>query len=133
MEMACNISNALRDVTIELTASGKTRAIFSRAPPGNNFKDSWWLHIQGGQARLVITGAQDVHAGQYLWKLHGLQRNSWEFVLNVTGEKSKEGPSQLSSGFRLPPHKQGPCVSAPTALPTLFFPGVPPGSTPSAP
>lgn len=87
VEMSCDISNTLRDVTIELTAFGKTRAIFSQAPPGNNANDSWQLHIQGGRAQLVITGARDIHAGQYLWKLHGLQKSSQKFILNVPGEQ----------------------------------------------
>ncbi|XP_055448040.1 secreted and transmembrane protein 1b-like [Psammomys obesus] len=87
VEMACNVSNPLRDVTIELTAFGKTRAIFSQAPPGNNTNDLWQLRIQGGQAQLVITGAGDIHAGQYLWKLHGLQKSSQKFILNVPGEQ----------------------------------------------
>ncbi|ERE69269.1 secreted and transmembrane protein 1A-like protein, partial [Cricetulus griseus] len=83
--MACNISNTFRDVTIGLTANGKTSTIFNTKPPGNYFNDSWQLQIQGGQAYLVITDVQDIHAGQYVWRLNGNQRPPDQFiVLNVT-------------------------------------------------
>lgn len=85
--MACNISNTFSDVTIELTANGKTSTIFNTRPPGNHFNDSWQLRIQGRQAHLVIAEVQDIHAGQYLWRLHGGQRPPDQFIfLNVTGE-----------------------------------------------
>lgn len=86
MEMACNISNTFRDITIELTANGKTTTIFNKKPPGNYSNDSWQLQIQGGQAQLVITDAQDIHAGSYLWQLNGRQRRNMYLILNVTGE-----------------------------------------------
>lgn len=106
VEMACDISNTLRDVTIELTAFGKTRAIFSQAPPGNSANGSWQLRIQGGRAQLVITGASAVHAGQYLWKLHGLQKSSQKFILNVPGEQdltTNQGTKSLQVSTRGPP------------------------------
>lgn len=84
--MACNISNTFRDVTITLTAGEETRTIFKKMPPGNYSKDSWQLQIQGGQAQLVITDAQDIHAGEYWWKLSGFQKNFTNFTLDVTGE-----------------------------------------------
>lgn len=84
--MACNISNTFRDVTITLTAGEETRTIFEKMPPGNYSKDSWQLQIQGGQAQLVITDAQDIHAGEYWWKLSGFQKNFTNFTLHVTGE-----------------------------------------------
>lgn len=84
--MACNISHTFTDVTIELTADGKTTTIFDQKPPGNYFKDSWHLQIQGGHAQLVITDVQDIHAGEYLWRLHGFQRQDESLTLNVTGE-----------------------------------------------
>lgn len=84
--MACNISNNLRDVTIELNTSGKTSIIFNHTPPGNYSKDSWQLHIQGGQAQLVITDAQGKHSGMYWWKLHGSQTELKNFNLTVNGE-----------------------------------------------
>lgn len=83
--MACNISNTFRDVTITLTAGEETRTIFKKMPPGNYSKDSWQLQIQGGQAQLVITDAQDIHAGEYWWKLSGFQKNFTNFTLHVTG------------------------------------------------
>ncbi|CAO2646458.1 Secreted and transmembrane protein 1b [Lemmus lemmus] len=82
--MGCNISHTFKDITIELTANGKTMTIFDQKPPGNYFNDSWHLQIQGGQAQLVITDAQDIHAGQYLWRLNGLQRKDENLTLNVT-------------------------------------------------
>nr|Q9JL59.1 RecName: Full=Secreted and transmembrane protein 1b; AltName: Full=Protein K-12; Flags: Precursor [Mus musculus]AAF30406.1 SECTM1 [Mus musculus]AAH10805.1 Sectm1b protein [Mus musculus] len=81
--MACNISNNLRDVTIELVTSEKTSIIFNHTPPGNYSKDSWQLHIQGVQAQLVITDAQDKHSGNYSWKLHGFQAEFKNFNLTV--------------------------------------------------
>lgn len=83
--MACNISNPFRDVTIELTAYGKTSIIFNQMPPGSYINNSWWLQIQGGQARLVITDTQGIHAGEYWWTLRGSQTNFKNFTLNVTG------------------------------------------------
>lgn len=82
--MACNVSTAFREVTIELAACGETTTIFNQKPPGNHSKDSWQLQIQGGQAQLVITDAQGIHAGVYLWTLCGFQRNYPNFTLNVT-------------------------------------------------
>lgn len=134
MVMACNISNPFRDVTIELTAYGKTSIIFNQMPPGSYINNSWWLQIQGGQARLVITDTQGIHAGEYWWTLRGSQTNFKNFTLNVTGElcarewvskgrRSREEP--LTIEFWIPSastHKQGPYVSKPTALPTLPFP-----------
>ncbi|XP_028740827.2 secreted and transmembrane protein 1b isoform X1 [Peromyscus leucopus] len=107
VEMACNISNTFRDITIELTANGKTTTIFNKKPPGNYSNDSWQLQIQGGQAQLVITDAQDIHAGSYLWQLNGRQRRNMYLILNVTElatanqdpeslEVSAEPPSAVS-------------------------------------
>ncbi|KAL6057818.1 hypothetical protein STEG23_034021, partial [Scotinomys teguina] len=75
-----------RDVTIGLIANGKNTTIFKKKSPGNYFKDSWQLQIQGGQAQLVITDAQDIHTGLYLWKLHGCQKSYGRTTLNVSGE-----------------------------------------------
>lgn len=88
--MTCNISNAIRDVTIEWTAHGKNRTIFYKMSPGNYYRDAWRLQIQGGQAQLVITDVQDIHAGQYLWVLRGLQRNITRFILNVAEPQDQE-------------------------------------------
>lgn len=82
--MECSITHTFKDVTIELTANGKTVTIFDQKPPGNYFKDTWHLQIQGGHAQLVIMGVQDIHAGEYLWRLHGLQRKDENLTLNVT-------------------------------------------------
>lgn len=82
--MACKVSTTFRKVTIELSANGKTTTIFNQKPPGKHSKDSWQLQIQGRQAQLVITDAQDIHAGEYLWTLCGFQRNYTNFTLNVT-------------------------------------------------
>lgn len=96
MVMACNISNTFKEVTINLTACGKTRTIFNQMPPGNYSKESWQLQIQGGQAQLVITNAQDIHAGEYSWMLHGRQRNYTDFILNVIGlATKKQEPTSL--------------------------------------
>ncbi|XP_036051234.1 secreted and transmembrane protein 1b-like [Onychomys torridus] len=84
VEMSCNISNTFRDITIELTTNGKTTTIFNKKPPGNYLNDSWQLQIQGGQAQLVITDAQDIHAGSYLWQLNGRQRRTMHLILHVT-------------------------------------------------
>lgn len=84
--MACNISDNLRDVTIELITREKTSIIFNQTPPGNYSKDSWQLHIQGGQAQLVITDAQGKHSGEYWWKLRGFQAEFKNFNLIVNGE-----------------------------------------------
>lgn len=95
--MACNISNTFRDVTITLTAGEETRTIFEKMPPGNYSKDSWQLQIQGGQAQLVITDAQGIHAGEYWWKLSGFQKNFTNFTLDVTGlATDNQKPESLS-------------------------------------
>ncbi|EDM06926.1 secreted and transmembrane 1, isoform CRA_a [Rattus norvegicus] len=91
--MACNISNTFRDVTITLTAGEETRTIFKKMPPGNYSKDSWQLQIQGGQAQLVITDAQDIHAGEYWWKLSGFQKNFTNFTLDVTATDNQKPES----------------------------------------
>ncbi|CAH6776579.1 secreted and transmembrane protein 1b [Phodopus roborovskii] len=104
--MSCNISNTFRDVTIELTANGKTRTIFNGKPPGNYFNDSWQLHIQGSQAQLVIAEVQDIHAGQYLWRLRGNQRPPDQFILlNVTDLDTahQEEPESLGVIAESPP------------------------------
>lgn len=88
--MACNISNTFRDVSITLTAGEETRTIFEKMPPGNYSKDSWQLQIQGGQAQLVITDAQGIHAGEYWWKLSGFQKNFTNFTLDVTGPQDQK-------------------------------------------
>lgn len=88
--MACNISNTFRDVTITLTAREETRTIFEKMPPGNYSKGSWQLQIQGGQAQLVITDAQGIHAGEYWWKLRGFQKNFKNFTLDVTEPQDRK-------------------------------------------
>lgn len=103
--MACNISNTFRDVTIKLTADGKTTTIFDQKPPGSYCKDSsWHLHIQGGHAQLVITNARDIHAGEYLWSLHGLQRKDEILTLNVTDlDTTDQEPESLQVNAEPPP------------------------------
>ncbi|XP_076791405.1 secreted and transmembrane protein 1b-like isoform X4 [Arvicanthis niloticus] len=62
----------------------------------NYSKESWQLQIQGGQAQLVITNAQDIHAGEYSWMLRGRQRNYTDFILNVIGlATKKQEPTSL--------------------------------------
>lgn len=92
--MACNISNTFREVTITLTACEETRTIFEKMPPGNYSKDSWHLQIQGGQAQLVITDAQGIHAGEYTWMLRGFQKHFRSLTLNVTVPDNQE-PERL--------------------------------------
>lgn len=87
--MSCNISNTFTDVTIQLTAHGEDRTIFKKKPQGNFSWSGWELHVQGGQAQLVIKDAQDDHTGIYLWQLHGRQRYYRNITLNVS-EPSNE-------------------------------------------
>lgn len=84
--MTCNISNAFTDITIQLTAYGKDRTIFNKKPQGTFSWSGWELHVQGGQAQLVIKDTQDDHTGTYLWQLHGRQRNYRNITLNISGE-----------------------------------------------
>ncbi|XP_028643729.1 secreted and transmembrane protein 1 isoform X6 [Grammomys surdaster] len=85
--MTCNISNAFTDITIQLTAHGKEdRTIFNKKPQGNFSWSGWELHVQGGQAQLVIKDTQDDHTGIYLWQLHGCQRYYRNITLNISGE-----------------------------------------------
>ncbi|KAM4822762.1 secreted and transmembrane protein 1A-like [Urocitellus parryii] len=88
--MACNISNAFSGISIWLRAHGKTVTIFKERPPGLFSKDGWTLHVHGGQAQLVITAAQDIHAGQYEWHLRGLQRTNRATYLNVSAESQDQ-------------------------------------------
>ncbi|KAG3268229.1 secreted and transmembrane 1, transcript variant X3 [Ictidomys tridecemlineatus] len=87
--MACNMSNAFSDISIRLRAHGKTVTIFEKRPPGRFSRDGWTLQVHGGQAQLVITAAQDAHAGQYEWRLRGLQRTTRATYLNVSGTASQ--------------------------------------------
>ncbi|XP_046319258.1 secreted and transmembrane protein 1A-like isoform X5 [Marmota monax] len=82
--MACNISNTFSRITIRLRAHGKTVTIFEERPPGRFSRGGWKLQVHGGRARLVITAAQDAHAGQYVWHLRGLQRTNRATYLNVS-------------------------------------------------
>lgn len=94
--LTCNISHTFADVTIELTTNGKTITIFDQKPPGSYFKDSWHLQIQEGHAQLVITDVQDIHAGEYLWRLHGFQRQDESLTLNVTDlDTTNQKPESL--------------------------------------
>lgn len=88
--MTCNISNNITDVTIEWTDCGKNRTIFCKMSPGNYYRDALRLQIQGGQAQLVITDVQDIHAGQYFFRVHGLQRTITKFILNVAELQDQE-------------------------------------------
>ncbi|XP_047398816.1 secreted and transmembrane protein 1A-like isoform X3 [Sciurus carolinensis] len=82
--MACNISNAFSHITVRLRTHGKDWTIFSEKAPGRFSRAGWQLQVQGGQAQLVIAAAQDAHAGLYLWRLQGLQRNYKVTSLNVS-------------------------------------------------
>ncbi|XP_020043305.2 secreted and transmembrane protein 1A-like isoform X2 [Castor canadensis] len=88
--MACNISNTFTHITIKLRAHGKNKTIFSEDGPGHFSRDGWQLQVQGGQAQLVIEAAQDSHAGQYLWRLHGLQACNKITTLNVSEPQDQE-------------------------------------------
>lgn len=97
--MACNISNTFSRIAIRLRAHGRTVTIFEEQPPGRFSRGGWKLQVHGGQARLVITAAQDAHAGQYLWHLQGLQRTNRATYLNVSGEAGPgRGQSQGQAG-----------------------------------
>jgi hypothetical protein len=96
--MACNISNTFTHITIKLRAHGKNKTIFSKDGPGHFSQDGWQLQVQGGQAQLVIEAAQDSHAGQYLWRLHGLQACNKITTLNVSGEERVWGGVSRGEG-----------------------------------
>ncbi|MBZ3891935.1 T-cell antigen CD7, partial [Sciurus carolinensis] len=87
--MACNISNAFSHITVRLRTHGKDWTIFSEKAPGRFSRAGWQLQVQGGQAQLVIAAAQDAHAGLYLWRLQGLQRNYKVTSLNVSDAASQ--------------------------------------------
>uniref|UniRef100_A0A8C8TBZ7 Secreted and transmembrane 1A n=1 Tax=Peromyscus maniculatus bairdii TaxID=230844 RepID=A0A8C8TBZ7_PERMB len=82
--MTCNISNSFTDVSIWLIANGKETAIFKKEPQGNFHWGGWELHIQGGQAQLVIKDTQDIHTGLYSWQLHGRQKVFKNITLDVS-------------------------------------------------
>ncbi|XP_008828884.1 secreted and transmembrane protein 1A isoform X2 [Nannospalax galili] len=97
--MSCNISNNFSDITISLASHGeRVRTIFNETPPGNASEDGWQLQIHGGQAQLVINNVQDIHTGQYQWRLHGCQAEIMNIFLNIsdslpTAEKLESSPS----------------------------------------
>lgn len=93
--MACNISNTFSRITIWLRAHGRDEIVFRNRAQGRFFREGWQLQVQGGQAQLVITAAQDIHAGQYLWRLQGLQRNNRATSLNVSEPQDQEGAAGL--------------------------------------
>ncbi|XP_046319249.1 secreted and transmembrane protein 1 isoform X2 [Marmota monax] len=93
--MACNISNTFSRITIRLRAHGKTVTIFEERPPGRFSRGGWKLQVHGGRARLVITAAQDAHAGQYVWHLRGLQRTNRATYLNVSESQDQEEAAGL--------------------------------------
>lgn len=84
--MTCGISNIFKDVTVWLIAHGEERTIFNKMRQGHFSRSGWELQVQGGQAQLVIKDTQDVHAGLYLWGLHGRQRYYSNVSLSVSGE-----------------------------------------------
>ncbi|XP_047398815.1 secreted and transmembrane protein 1A-like isoform X2 [Sciurus carolinensis] len=98
--MACNISNAFSHITVRLRTHGKDWTIFSEKAPGRFSRAGWQLQVQGGQAQLVIAAAQDAHAGLYLWRLQGLQRNYKVTSLNVSAE-----PQDLDEAAGLGPSR----------------------------
>ncbi|XP_059125863.1 secreted and transmembrane protein 1A-like [Peromyscus eremicus] len=88
--MTCNISNTFTDVSIWLIANGKKMAIFKEEPQGNFHWRGWELHVQGGQAQLVIKDTQDIHTGLYSWKLHGRQKVYRNITLDVSEPSNKD-------------------------------------------
>ncbi|XP_055448391.1 secreted and transmembrane protein 1 isoform X2 [Psammomys obesus] len=82
--MSCGISNLFKDVTVWLIAHGEERTIFNKTRQGCFSQSGWELRVQGGQAQLVIEDTQDVHAGLYLWGLHGRQRYYSNVTLSVS-------------------------------------------------
>ncbi|XP_021493052.1 secreted and transmembrane protein 1 [Meriones unguiculatus] len=107
--MSCGISNLFKDVTVWLIAHGEERTIFNKTRQGRFSRSGWELWVQGGQAQLVIEDTQDVHAGLYLWGLHGRQRYYSNVTLSVSepsredevtdvrvSEASTEGPAMSS-------------------------------------
>ncbi|XP_008828883.1 secreted and transmembrane protein 1A isoform X1 [Nannospalax galili] len=89
--MSCNISNNFSDITISLASHGeRVRTIFNETPPGNASEDGWQLQIHGGQAQLVINNVQDIHTGQYQWRLHGCQAEIMNIFLNISESQDQE-------------------------------------------
>ncbi|XP_042552526.1 secreted and transmembrane protein 1 isoform X2 [Dipodomys spectabilis] len=93
--MTCNLSNPITHITIQLSAHGVNRTVFSEDAPGHFSRGEWQLQVQGGQAQLVVRAAQDSHAGLYLWHLYGHQRNSRVIILHVSGTKTKRTGGEL--------------------------------------
>ncbi|CAO2646459.1 Secreted and transmembrane protein 1A [Lemmus lemmus] len=87
--MTCNSSSDFTDVTIWLD----DKIIFNKMPQGYFLWEGWELHVQGGQAQLVINDTQDVHTGLYLWHLRGLQGDIRSVTLNVSEPSNKDEPT----------------------------------------
>lgn len=84
-EMACNISNPLKLISIYLVVPGKEcRLIFKDMAQGHFSQDGWKLRVQGHTAQLVMEEAQDTQAGTYKWEMVGCQRSSKTITLNIS-------------------------------------------------
>ncbi|CAO2646460.1 Secreted and transmembrane protein 1A [Lemmus lemmus] len=92
--MTCNSSSDFTDVTIWLD----DKIIFNKMPQGYFLWEGWELHVQGGQAQLVINDTQDVHTGLYLWHLRGLQGDIRSVTLNVSDALIQPKRALLGAG-----------------------------------
>lgn len=86
-EMACNMSNPFKLISICLVVPGKEcRLIFKDMAQGHFSQDGWRLRVQGRTAQLVMEEAQDTQAGKYKWEMVGRQRSIKCTTLNISGE-----------------------------------------------
>ncbi|XP_006878223.1 PREDICTED: secreted and transmembrane protein 1A-like, partial [Chrysochloris asiatica] len=84
-EMSCKIENNFSQVNVSLCKPEQNCSqILGVKAPGSLTKEGWHLQVQDRVATLVIEDAQATHAGEYTWKLKGLQDNYRVTVLNVS-------------------------------------------------
>lgn len=84
-EMACNMSNPFKLISICLVVPGKEcRLIFKDMAQGHFSQDGWRLRVQGRMAQLVMEEAQDTQAGKYKWEMVGRQRSIKCTTLNIS-------------------------------------------------
>nr|XP_019591297.1 PREDICTED: T-cell antigen CD7 isoform X2 [Rhinolophus sinicus] len=104
-EMACNMSNPFKLISICLVVPGKEcRLIFKDMAQGHFSQDGWRLRVQGRTAQLVMEEAQDTQAGKYKWEMVGRQRSIKCTTLNISGpEVTVPQPEAISQRQRRTP------------------------------
>ncbi|XP_074175776.1 secreted and transmembrane protein 1 isoform X2 [Rhinolophus sinicus] len=104
-EMACNMSNPFKLISICLVVPGKEcRLIFKDMAQGHFSQDGWRLWVQGRTAQLVMEEAQDTQAGKYKWEMVGRQRSIKCTTLNISGpEMTVPQPEAISQHQRRTP------------------------------